>query len=159
MRHDLWMTDQVDRERDPGAVGGEGPAARLSTVVGQLVRVLRRFAPSDIGPGSLAALATVHRLGPMRLGELAAREGVAPPTLTRIVAALEDGGYVAREPDPSDRRAVRVTITDAGTQLVLRVAAGRAGALIGRLEQLPADQQAALVAALPALEALALDPG
>jgi DNA-binding MarR family transcriptional regulator len=162
MRHDLWMTDQTDRG-DVG--GGDAPSpgvgevgARLSMVVGQLVRVLRRHAPTDIGPGALAALATVWRLGPMRLGELALREGVAPPTLTRIVAALEDGGYVIREPDPADRRAVRVTITDAGTQFVIQVMAGRAEALAGRLEQLSPDQRAALVAALPALEALAHDP-
>ncbi|HEX2809421.1 MAG TPA: MarR family transcriptional regulator [Kineosporiaceae bacterium] len=167
------MTDQIDRGGDhgdgrTGALLGEvadglgdvtdAVGARLSMVVGQLVRVLRRHAPTDIGPGSLAALATVWRQGPMRLGELAAREGVAPPTLTRIVAALEDAGYVTREPDPSDRRAVRVAITDAGTQLVIQVMAGRADALACRLERLPADQQTTLAAALPALEALARDP-
>src|SRR5450755_3664613 len=143
--HDRWMTDHNDAPDDQEAAG-----ARLSLVVGQLLRVLRRTAPTDIGPGSLAALASLWRLGPMRLGELAAREGVAPPTLTRIVAALEECGYVVRVPDPADRRAVRVTITPGGIDFVASVTAGRAGVLAGRLRQLPADQQAALVAALPA---------
>src|SRR5450755_799742 len=141
--HDRWMTDHNDAPDDQEAAG-----ARLSLVVGQLLRVLRRHAPTEIGPGSLAALASLWRLGPMRLGELAAREGVAPPTLTRIVAALEECGYVVREPDPADRRAVRVTITAAGTQFVTSVMAGRAGVLAVRLRHLPPDQRSALMAAL-----------
>jgi len=155
VRHDR----EVTRPTEPGGEDLEHVGARLAVTLGQLIRVLRRHAPTEIGPGSLAALATLTRGGPVRLGELALREGVSPPTLTRIVAALEAGGYVVREPDPSDRRAARVAATDAGARLVRQAMAERAAALAGRLAGLPGDQLAALAAALPALEALTADPG
>jgi DNA-binding MarR family transcriptional regulator len=148
----------VTGTREPGDEL-EQIGARLSAVLGQLIRALRRNAPADVGPGSLAALATLTRSGPVRLGELAGLEGVSPPTLTRIVAALESSGYVVRESDPTDRRAARVTATAAGARLVRQVLAARAATLTGRLGELPVDQVEALAAALPALEALAADRG
>ena len=135
----------------------EEVAARLSVVLGQLIRVLRRQTPVTIGPGSLAALATLHRCGPLRLGDLALREGVAPPTLTRMVAVLEEGGHLTRRPDPDDRRAVQVSITAAGSELVESALGARAVVLQARLAALPDDARQALVRALPALEALADD--
>ncbi|HEY6797845.1 MAG TPA: MarR family transcriptional regulator [Kineosporiaceae bacterium] len=129
-------------------------AVRLASIVGNLVRVLRRQAPTEVGPGSLAALATLSRCGPMRLGDLAAREGVAPPTLTRMVAAMEEAGLVTRCPDERDRRAVLVSATAPGARVVTDSARARAAVLRSRLVRLPPERQAALWAALPALEAL-----
>jgi DNA-binding MarR family transcriptional regulator len=137
------------------AVAVDAVAARLRLTVGRLVRQLRRYGPANIGPGALSALATLHGCGPMRLGDLAAREGVAPPTLSRIVVALEEAGYVHREGDPADRRAVRVAVTQAGAAVVHGVGEARAGELAVRVRALSPESLAALVAALPVLEALA----
>ncbi len=134
-------------------------AARLYLAMGRLARVLRRIGAGDLGPGTFSALATLARSGPMRLGDLAAREGVAPPTLTRIVAALEDSGLVVRETDPGDRRAVRVAATDEGAALTAGVRSSRSVALRDRMLALSEADRAALLAALPALEALAADEG
>ncbi len=137
----------------------EDVAARLYLSLGRLVRMVRRGAAAEIGPGAFSALATVVRSGPLRLGDLAAREGVAPPTLTRIVASLEDQGLVAREVDPEDRRATLVAATESGSRLVLGMGSSRAAMLRQRIEALPATDRAALQAALPALEAMVEDEG
>ena len=57
----------------------------------------------------------------MRLGDLAAAEGIAPSTLTRLVTALEDSGYVRRFPDPSDARASTLAITPHGQDALERI--------------------------------------
>jgi DNA-binding MarR family transcriptional regulator len=133
-------------------------AADLSLLMGTLIRMLRREAPTPVGPGSLAALATLSRSGPMRLGDLALREGVAPPTLTRMIAGLEEAGYVSRRPDPGDRRAVRVSLTDEGAQVVAAATAARADVFRMRIAALPDDARRALADAVPALRALAGEP-
>lgn len=132
-------------------------AVRLDVLLGRLVRTLRKDGTAGLGPGSLSALVTLVRSGPMRLGDLAAKEGVAPPTLTRIVAVLEEGGHVGRTPDPDDRRAVVVAATPSGVELVTGVRSARAAALRDRIAGLSDAHRAALVAALPALEALVGD--
>jgi DNA-binding MarR family transcriptional regulator len=134
--------------------GDQDDAARLYLVVGRLVRVLRRSDGGELSPGVLSALATLVSAGPMRQGDLAVREGVRPPTLTRIVAALDERGLVERRADPADGRAVLVAATAAGVDLVGGLRGARADELGRRVAALPADQRAALRAALPALEAL-----
>ena len=132
-------------------------ATRLYVVVGRLVRTLRRTGSADISPGALSALASLSRGGSCRLGDLATREGVAAPTMTRIVAVLEDGGLVRRAPDPDDKRAVLVDATDAGRELVQGESFARSSALRRRMAALSAGDRAALEAAVPVLEALARD--
>jgi DNA-binding MarR family transcriptional regulator len=149
-----------DRRTDldrPADDSPEAVAARLKLTVGRLVRQLRRYGAANVGPGALSALATLHRCGPMRLGDLAAREAVAPPTLSRIVAALEEAGYVDREVDPRDRRAVQVRVTPAGAAVVLGVGEARTGELATRVRSLPPESLATLAAALPVLETLTAD--
>jgi DNA-binding MarR family transcriptional regulator len=138
-----------------GAAEIDDVATRLYAAMGRLVRTVRRSGPAEIGPGSFSALATVVRAGPLRLGDLAAREGVAPPTLTRIVSALEQGGYLTREVDPQDRRAVQVSATDRGTELVLGLQSARSAMLRERIVALPPEERRRLETALSALEALA----
>ena len=82
----------------------------------------------------------------MRLGELAAQEGVAAPSMTRIVASLERAALVRRTQDPADGRAYLVQATADGEGLVLAGRAARMVALRTRLEGLPPDQQAAVLA-------------
>jgi DNA-binding MarR family transcriptional regulator len=132
-------------------------ATELAVLLGQLIRMLRRNAPTDVGPGSLAAMATLFRSGSMRVGDLAAREGLAPPTLTRMVAGMESAGYVLRSPDPVDRRAVQVALTPAGARMVQQALAGRAAVLRSRLQQLPDADLRALAQAMPALRTLCDD--
>ena len=114
-------------------------------------------APPTLSPGALSALASLASGGPCRLGDLAVREGVAAPTMTRIVAVLEEAGLVRRTSDPLDGRAVVVGATDAGTALVQGESLARSSALRRRVAALPAADRAALDAALPVLEALARD--
>ena len=151
--------EQVDGEPvvDGGAV--EDAAGRLSMAIARLVRSLRRGSPSGIGPGSLSALATVVRHGPLRLGDLAVKEGITPPTLSRIMAGLEEGGYVTRTPDPTDGRATRAEATEAAVDLINGAGSSRAEVLRARMAALPPADLAALLRAVPVLEALATDEG
>src|SRR6516164_2003026 len=85
------------------------------------------------------------------------REGIAPSTLTRLVAALEELGYVQRCPDPKDARASTLAITQLGHETLERLRAEGTALLTQSLMLLTPEQRAALAAALPALEQLA-DP-
>ena len=88
--------------------------ARLRVAIARLSRWLRRHELAGLTPTQLSALATVDRIGPLRLGDLAAAEGIAPSTLTRLVTALEERGYVERCPVPGDARASTLSIAPAG---------------------------------------------
>lgn len=145
--------DQLDSDVDEV----DGAAGRLNLALGRLNRVLRRGQPSGLGPGTLSALATIVRCGPVRLGDLAAREQIAPPTLTRIVSGLEEGGYVVRSPDPTDGRATRVEATPAAREVISGAGSVRIGVLRNRMDTLSPEQLATLLAAVPILEALASD--
>jgi DNA-binding MarR family transcriptional regulator len=134
--------------------------ARLRVAVARLSRWLRRHDLAGLTPTQLSALATVDRLGPLRLGDLAAVEGIAPSTLTRLVTVLEERGYVERCPVPGDARASTLVIAPAGHEVLERIREQSTILLAGRLETLTDEQRAALAAALPALERLAeTDPG
>jgi DNA-binding MarR family transcriptional regulator len=130
--------------------------ARLYLAVGRLSRLLRRFGAgsAELGHGAVSALFNLVRHGSMRLGDLAAKEGVAPPTLSRMVASLVDSGYVRREPDPHDGRAFLVSPTEAGEQVVSGLYSTRLMELQRRLDRLSAEQVRLLEAALPVLEEL-----
>lgn len=130
---------------------------RLHVVLARLSRGLRRTDPSELGPGSVAALATVRRTGAIRPGDLAVREGVTPSTMTRIVALLESQAFLARENDPADRRAYLVRITEVGETFLDRLVSVRSKALQAQLDRLGPDDRAAIEAALPVLEALATE--
>jgi DNA-binding MarR family transcriptional regulator len=130
-------------------------AARLRLVIGRLARMLRRHQLAGLTPTQVAALATVERSGPLRLSDLAAAEGIAPSTLTRLVAALDERGYVQRCAVAGDARASKLTITPAGREVLNRIRQDSTTALAGGLALLAPDQLAALAAALPVLEQLA----
>src|ERR1700750_3221139 len=96
------------------AESGVIDVTRLRVALARLSRRLRRHQLAGLTPTQLAALATVERAGPLRLGDLAAAEGIAPSNLTRLVTALEERGYVDRCPVPGDARASTLAITPAG---------------------------------------------
>jgi DNA-binding MarR family transcriptional regulator len=128
---------------------------RLRVALARLSRRLRRHELAGLTPTQLAALATIEKAGPMRLGDLAAAEGIAPSTLTRLVTALEESGYVRRCADPSDARASTITITTHGRDALDRIRAENTLMLTASLELLTPEQRSALAAALPVLEQLA----
>jgi DNA-binding MarR family transcriptional regulator len=128
---------------------------RLRVAIARLSRRLRRHEVAGLTPSQLAALTTVERSGPLRLGDLAAAEGIAPSTLTRVVTVLEEAGLVARRPDPSDARASTIAITDLGHQTMDQLRDEGTAVLSQSLLLLSPEQRAALAAALPSLELLA----
>jgi DNA-binding MarR family transcriptional regulator len=138
------------------AVGGErGLAAGISAGVERLLSLVRSLSPADgLSLTAAATLATLERSGPRRLTGLAIQEGVTQPAMTQLIARLADGGLVRREADPGDGRAVQVQLTDQGRDTLARRRAARAGRLAVILDQISAEDRAALAAALPAIDAL-----
>ena len=121
----------------------------------RLYEGLRRLTPRD--GLSLTAASTLRRLdrsGPQRLCDLFAPEGVSQPAMTQLVTRLEKDGLAARGSDPGDGRVVVVSITEAGRAVVQRRRSANAEALAERLERLPAEDRAAILAVLPAMERL-----
>jgi DNA-binding MarR family transcriptional regulator len=131
---------------------------RLRVAIARLSRRLRRHEMAGLTPTQLAALSTVERAGPLRLGDLAAAEGVAPSTLTRLVSVLEESGYVQREPDPRDARASTLAITPRGHDVLENLREETTVFLTESLRTLTDGQVADLSAALPVLEQLADTP-
>ncbi|WP_410669825.1 MarR family winged helix-turn-helix transcriptional regulator [Amycolatopsis sp. cmx-4-68] len=132
-------------------------SGRLYLAVGRLSRSLRQAGVPGPGHGAISALATLVNTGQLRLGDLAAKEGVAAATMSRIIASLVEAGYVSRESDPVDRRAWLAKATEEGERLVSGVRSTRVQELNRRLDRLTPEHREALTAALPALEALIAD--
>jgi DNA-binding MarR family transcriptional regulator len=130
-------------------------AGSLRDAIGRLGRRMRaERARSDLSLGQWAALRTLDRHGPMTPSELAAHEKVQPPSMTKILAALEAHGYVTRTPDPVDRRQVVVVANDAGRELLADDRRRKDRWVSQRLAGLAPSERAALAAALPILEKL-----
>src|SRR3954468_8142335 len=122
-----------------------GLAGALRDAVGRLSRRMRaERAATDLSLGQLAALRTLERHGPLTASELAAHEKVQPPSMTRIVAALEAHGYLSRTPDPTDRRQVVVTASAAGRLLLAEDRRRKDAWLSRRLHALDPDDLAVL---------------
>jgi DNA-binding MarR family transcriptional regulator len=131
-------------------------AADFYVALVRIVRELRREVSSgELSAGGVSAIFAVARLGPLRATALADAEGVAPASMTRIVNALEEQGYVRRTPDPTDGRAQVVTLTEAGEAVVREGTAARVDAVRRRLAALPEADRAAIATAIPALVRLA----
>jgi DNA-binding MarR family transcriptional regulator len=142
---------------DAGADSGDSAidVTRLRVAIARLSRRLRRHELAGLTPTQLAALSTVERSGPLRLGDLAAAEGIAPSTLTRLVSVLEELGYVQRDADPRDARASTLAITSKGHEVLENLREEGTALLTESLRLLTAEQKAALSTALPVLEQLA----
>src|SRR5580692_7615086 len=132
-----------------------GLASALRISVSRLARRLRaeRLEPG-LSDTQLAALAALERHGAMTPGELAEHEKVQPPSMTRVIAALEESGLVIRGPHATDRRQVVLTVTRAGREVVQKSRRLREAWLAQRLRELTPAERAALRAAAPILEKL-----
>jgi DNA-binding MarR family transcriptional regulator len=131
-------------------------AGRLRTAVARISRRLRRAETRrGLSPSQWEVLATVARSGSIRFADLAEAEGLNPTMLSRIAAKLEADGLVARAQDRDDGRVAHLAITAAGRRLHAAVRAERTDALLMALDGLNERDRRAVIAALPALEAVA----
>jgi len=134
----------------------EHVADRLHSAAIHLLRLVRREdETSGLTAPRLSALSVVVFAGPITLRDLAAAEGVRPPTMTRLVDGLEADGLVVRRDDPSDGRAIRIRATAKGTRLLMNARAQRVAALTARVSSLSADDQALLGRAAEVIERIA----
>jgi DNA-binding MarR family transcriptional regulator len=127
----------------------------LNSAAVHLVRRLRREDRAlGISAARLSALSVVVFGGPLTLGELAAAEDVTPPTMTRLVGALEADGLVKRVDDRTDGRVVRVQATARGRRVMERGRALRTATLAAQLAGLPASDLDVLERAVDIIDAL-----
>lgn len=129
-------------------------AARLRLAVSRLARRLRTETGSEITASQLSALHSIARLGPLTLGDLSTAERVRPPTMTKVVASLEDLGLVTRTVDPADRRVAHVATTALGDHFIEASRHRKDAFLASRLRAMSADDRAVLERAAGLLERL-----
>jgi DNA-binding MarR family transcriptional regulator len=134
-------------------------ASRLRLDIARMARRLRQEAGADLSPSQTAALATIERHGPLTPSELATRERVQRPTVTRVLARLEEAGLIQRAADPEDRRSSLVTVSAAGASLLAVARSRKDLYLARRLESLDADDRATLDRAAAILERMLQEAG
>ncbi|MET9618583.1 MarR family winged helix-turn-helix transcriptional regulator [Kitasatospora indigofera] len=150
----------------PDAAPGhqQGPPAveharLLTDVVTRLRRALRSSIRTDY-PWESLPMAQIELLqtlaaAPLRVGELAARQRLAPNTVSGLVSKLLDAGFVDRQPDPGDRRTARIALTDDGHRQLADWQYAHERRIADALGSLTPADRAAVMAALPGLESLA----
>jgi DNA-binding MarR family transcriptional regulator len=140
----------IMKERDSDRLAGQ-----LHSTAIRLLRAVRRV---DQSSGStaprLSALSVIVYSGSITLGELAEAEQVRPPTMTRMVNALEEQQLIVKTNDAKDGRIIRISATTKGKRLLLQGRARRIRLLSEQIQRLDAVEQARLAAALPALQLL-----
>ena len=140
-------------------VPDEELAARVHSAA---LHLLRRLAQDDRATGvsapRLSALSVLVFGGPRTIGELAGIEGVTPPTMTRLVAAMVADGLIDRREDPGDRRVVRVQASATGRSLLLAGRDRRVATLAAMVKPLTAKERRRLDAAAATIERM-LAPG
>ncbi len=134
-------------------------ASRLRLAVTRLHRRLRQQSAGGLTQSQGSALASVGQLGSPTLGALASRESVQPPSMTRIVAALEALGLVTRVIDATDRRVARVTLTDQGRQVLERSRSLKNAFLAEQLHRLSTEERRRLSELTGLLERLVAQDG
>lgn len=131
-------------------------ASRLRLATVRLNRRLRaQRTSSSVTLTQLSALFCLYKCGPLTPGELAAKEVVQPPSMTRVIAALEETGFVSRRPHPSDGRQAIVEITEEGTAHVLADISAREAWLDKRLAELTPQERVLLLEASEIIDRMA----
>lgn len=142
------MSETAERERTL--------ASRLRLAVVRLNRRLRaQTADSSVTLSQLSALACLNKCGSMTPGELAAKESVQPPSMTRVIAALEEFGLVARRPHPTDGRQAIVELTDAGRARIEEEVSARERWIDLQLAELTQDERHVLCRAAEIIDRMA----
>jgi DNA-binding MarR family transcriptional regulator len=133
------VTQDRDMARGRDSAGEEPLSEAFWSVARQLRETSRRaLAPWDITPAHLRALTVLTQHGVMRLSELSDHLHIAPRSTTEVVDALESRGLIQRRPDPADRRATLVELTEHGASVLEAIRAARgteAERVFGRLSQ------------------------
>jgi DNA-binding MarR family transcriptional regulator len=129
-----------------------------------VIRLARRLRQLDVAAegvtiSQLSALSVVAAQGPLTLGDLAEAERVQPPSMTRIVARLDEQGLVRRTTRPGDRRVSLVEVTDAGLRMLEASRTRRTAYLVERLAGLGPQDRATLDRAAVLLEQLLGEAG
>lgn len=120
-------------------------AAVLRDAITRLNRRVRQTRPvGDLTATQLSALSSLQVSGAMTPRELADAERVRPPTVTKIVARLEERGLVQRTPHPTDGRQVILAVTPAGRDMLAQFERAREEWLARRLAELPVEERDAL---------------
>jgi DNA-binding MarR family transcriptional regulator len=134
-----------------------GLASELRLSVMRLRRRLsnERHPDNALSMGAMAVLGCLFRNGDVTIGELASRERIQPPSMTRIVNALAEGGYVSRRAHETDGRQVVVVLSEQGRTTLLADRARRDAWLARRLHDLTPEERDLLRRAAPLLERLA----
>jgi len=127
-------------------------AGQLRLTIVRTARRLRQEAGADLSPSLTAALSTVERHGPLTPSEVAVREGIQRPTVTRVLARLEEQGLIERMIDPRDKRSSLVTATKDGRELLAELRTRKTAFLASRIERLEPGERATLERAADILE-------
>lgn len=142
------MSEIAERERTL--------ASRLRVAVVRLNRRLRaQSSDSVITLSQISALSCLHKAGSMTPGELATREGVQPPSMTRVIAALEELGLVSRHAHPTDGRQAIVELTSAGHAKIEEEVSARERWLDQQLADLTEEERAELSHAAEVIDRIA----
>src|SRR5918999_3140676 len=143
------------REITPATGRESALATKLRLVAMRLARRLRQqSSDGDVSPSMLSVLVSVEASRSLSLGELAEIERVQPPTISRVIARLEERGLVSREADSGDRRVARVRLTATGARFVARSRSRKNAYLARRMRSLDPEDVRKLEDALPVLEKL-----
>jgi DNA-binding MarR family transcriptional regulator len=131
-------------------------ASQLRPSLLRLTRLIRfQRADQSVTLTQLSALGTLAKRGPMSAGELAGCERVQPPSMTKVLAHLEERGLVRREVHPSDKRQAIISVTPDGVRLIESERRSRDAWLSRRLAELTPDERALLRSVVPVLDKLA----
>ncbi len=124
-------------------------AARLRRAVTRLNRRLRTSSLGGVTPAQASLLALVDSLENPSLGDLAAAEQIQPPSVTRLIRAMQAQELVVCSRDPEDRRCTRVRLTSRGKREITAIRQRKTAFLERRLQSLsPAERERALEVAL-----------
>ena len=144
------MARSTSVETAGAAIGELASGLRLS--VTRLARILRHQDGGELTPSMVSALATLNRAGRLTLGELAAREHIAAPSITRIVDKLQRAGLVTRRASETDGRVALVEVTDAGRSRIEEARSRRTAWMAKQLAKLDEDDLETLRKAAVILE-------
>ena len=132
-------------------------AAHLRLSITRAARRLRQEGGVELSPSLSSALAAIERHGPLTPSELAVTERVQRPTITRVLARLDDDGLIERSADPGDGRSTLVSISDDGRRLLGELRTRKDAFLAQRLKDLDESERALLNEAAGLLERLLED--
>jgi DNA-binding MarR family transcriptional regulator len=138
----------------PQTRSSAGLAAALRISISRLSRRMRAQGDHSLSATQFAALGAVSRHGALTPGELAEHEKVQPPSMTRVIARLEEMELLTRSPHPTDRRQVVLRLTEQGEKLLKGERRRKEAWLARRMEELSTEEIAILRRAAPILERL-----